>query len=65
MKVKSRIIRGCLYVRDRNIKCLQALAWWVTDLILQRKYIESNNFNGDSAIDESKLNYKDNRDTKE
>ena len=36
----------------RNIKCLQELAWGVTDLRLRGKYIEMNELNSISMEDE-------------
>ena len=52
---------------DRKIKCLQALAWWVTDLTLQGKIIDLNKFKTDilaDAIEESRLDFEDTRDGK-
>ena len=45
-RLKSKIpARRCgLYYRDRKIKCLQELAWWVTDLTLRGKIIDLNHF---------------------
>ena len=52
---------------DRKIKCLQALAWWVTNLTLQGDNIYLNHFNSDAlsdAIEESQLNFYNTRDGK-
>ena len=48
-QIKANIpaIRGGVSHRHRKIKCLQALAWWVTDLTLRGKIIDLNKFNTD------------------
>ena len=54
--------RGGMYFGDRNIKCLQEMSWWVTDLTLQGKNIYLNNFKCDvmsDAIEESRLDFED------
>ena len=55
---------GGTYFGDRKIKCIHALAWWVTDLTLQGKYIYLYSFKSDvlsDVIKESLLNFEDNR----
>ena len=37
--------------RDSHIMCLQALAWWVTELSLQGKDIDIIKFDDDTMID--------------
>ena len=52
---------GVSYV-DRKIKWLQALAWWVTDLTVQDKIIDLNNFKTDIfayAIEDSRVHFED------
>ena len=41
------MICGGISFVDRKINCLQALAWWVTDLTLWGKNIDLNNFKSD------------------
>ena len=60
--------RLSLSFRERKIKFLQELAWWVTELTLWGKSIELDNFNSDilsDTIEESQLNFKDTRYGKE
>ena len=52
---------------DGKIKCLQSLAWWVTDLTLRGKIIDLNNFKNDilaDAIEESRPDFEDTRNGK-
>ena len=65
MKVKIPVIRGSISFEYRKIKCLQALDWWVTNLTLQGKNIDLNNFKSDflsNMIEDSQLNFEDTRD---
>ena len=58
---------GGIYFGYRKINCLQALAWWVTYLMLQVKNIDLNSFKSDvlsDAIEESRLDFEDTRDVK-
>ena len=60
--------RGGVSDGYRKIKCLQALAWWVTDLMLWDKIIDLNKFKTDilaEDIEESRLDFEDTRDRKE
>ena len=43
--------RLSLSFRERKIKFLQELAWWVTELTLWGKSIELDNFNSDIMSD--------------
>ena len=68
-QLKARIPASCsgVYYGDSKIKCLQALAWWVTDLTLRGKIIDLNNFKTGilaDAIEESRLDFEDTRDGK-
>ena len=61
LKAKITASRGGIYYGDRKIKCLQELAWWVTDLTLQGKIIDLKNFKTDilaDAIEESQIYFK-------
>ena len=65
-QIKSNIpaSRGGVSYGDRKVKCLQALAWWVTDLTLQGKIIDLNNFKTDiiaDEIEESRIDFEDTR----
>ena len=54
--------RGGASYGDRKIKCLQALAWWSTDLNLRGKHIVLADFDATRmayCIDEAKLDYED------
>ena len=54
--------RGGASYGDRKIKCLQALAWWDTNLTLRSKQIVLADFDATmmvDCIDEAKLDYKD------
>ena len=67
LKTNIPMSHGGLSFGEREIKCLQPIAWWVTDLTLQGKPIELNHFKSDimsGAIEESRLNYEDTRDRK-
>ena len=55
MKAKIPVRRGGVYFGDRNRNHLQALAWWVADLTLRGKLIDSNNFN--SAVISDSMEY--------
>ena len=47
---------------DQKIKCLQALAWWVTNLTLRGQHIFLADFDAfimEDYIDEAKLDYED------
>ena len=58
------MVRGGVSYGDSDIKCLQALDWWVTYLMLQGKIIDSNNFKTDifaDAIEESRIYFEDTR----
>ena len=49
---------------DRNIKCLQALSWWVKDLKLRGKIIDLNHLKTDiiaDTIGEYRLDFEDTR----
>ena len=64
LKSKIPAISGGVFYGDRKIKCLQALAWCVTYLMLQGKIIDINNFRTDilsDAIEESRLDFEDTR----
>lgn len=59
--------RLSLSFRERKIKFLQELAWWVTELTLWGKSIELDNFNSDilsDTIEEYQIEYEDTRDGK-
>ena len=61
------MIRGSISFEYRKIKCLQALDWWVTNLTLQGKNIDLNNYKSDfmsNMIEEYQLNFEDTRDVK-
>ena len=67
LKSKIPASRGGVSYGDRKIKCLQALAWWVTDLTLRGKIIDLNNFKTDiidDAIEEYRIGFEDTRDGK-
>ena len=64
LKSKIPASRGGVSYGDRNIDCLQALAWWATDLTLRSKIIDINNFKTDifdDAIEDSRLDFEDTR----
>ena len=64
LEVNIPAIRSGVYYRDSNIKLLQALAWWVTDLTLRGKTININNFKTDflaDFIEESCIDFEDTR----
>ena len=68
-QLKANIPASCDGVSygDRKIKCLQKLAWWVTDLTLRGKIIDLSNFKTDilaDAIEEYRLYFGDTRDGK-
>ena len=68
LKAKIPASRGGVSYGGRKIKCLQALAWWVTDFTLRGKIINLNNFKNDiltDAIEESRIDFEDKRDGKE
>ena len=59
-KSKLTTTRGGAYYGDQKIKCLQALAWWATNLTLRGKHIFLANFDATIVadfIDEDKLGY--------
>ena len=61
-QLKSKIpeINGGLSYGDSKINCLQALDWWVTDVMLRGNIIVINNFRTDiidDDIDESRLDF--------
>ena len=67
LKYKMILSRGGKSFRDRKIKCLQALAWWATNMILQGKKIDLNHFKSDvmyEAIEEFRLKLENNRNSK-
>ena len=51
LKFKVPVICGGISFGDKRIKCLQALAWWVTDFTLWEKYIDLNNFKNIALYD--------------
>ena len=56
------MVCGGIYFGYRKIKLLQSLAWWVTYLTLQGKYIDLNNFNSDvlsDVIKEYRIDFED------
>ena len=58
MKSNILVSRGGIYFGYIKINFLQALAWWVTDLTLQGKNVDLNNFKRDAlsnVIEDSKL----------
>ena len=64
LKANIPVSCGGIYFVDRRIKCLQALAWWVTGLMLRGKIIDMNNLKTDilaDAIEESRLDFEDTR----
>ena len=64
LKAKIPAICGGVYYGDRKIDCLQALNWWATDMTLQDKIIDLNNFNNDiidDAIKWFRLDFEDTR----
>ena len=64
LKSKISAIRGGVSYEDRKINCLQVTVWWVTDLTLQGKIINLNNFKADiiaDDIEESRLDFEDTR----
>ena len=59
--------RGGISFGDRKINCLQALTWWVTDLVERSKIIYLNHFKTDilyEVIEELQLDFEDTRDVK-
>ena len=65
LKSKIPAIHGGVSYGDRNIKHLQALAWWVTYLRLRGKIIDINNINTDiiaDVIEESWIDFEYTRD---
>ena len=65
MQVKSKIpaSRGGVSYRDRKIKYLQELAWWVTYLTLWGKIILMTDILADD-IEESRVDFEDTSDGK-
>ena len=64
LKSKIPAIRGGLSYGYTKIKCLQALAWWVTDLTLRGKIIDINNFKTDildDTIEDYRIDFEDTR----
>ena len=62
LKCNIPAICSWVYYGDRNIKCLQVLAWWVIDLILRGKITNLNNFKTNvlsDAIEESWIDFED------
>ena len=62
-QLKSNIStsHGGMSYGERKIKCLQALAWWLTDLALRGKIIDINNFKANilaGAIEEFRIDLK-------
>ena len=56
------VTRGGVPYGDLNIKCVQDLAWWDTNLTLSETQIELSEFNATMMadfIDEENFNYKD------
>ena len=51
LKSKITLSRGGVSYIDRNIKCLQALAWWVKDLKIRGKLIYLKHFKTDIRAD--------------
>ena len=47
LKAMIPVICGGIFSGDRKIKCLQELAWWLTDLMLWGKDISLNDFKSD------------------
>ena len=68
-QLKSKITESHsgIYFVDMNIRCLQALDLWVTDLTLRGKIIDLNNFKTDilaDAIEDSRIDFEDTRNGK-
>ena len=51
MRYKIHVIYGGISFRDRKIKCLQALAWWLMNLTLLSKNNDLNRFKSDVLFD--------------
>ena len=67
LKFKIPASRIGVSYEDKKRKCLQALFWWVTDLMLRGNIIDINNFETDIlayAIEESWIYFEDTRDGK-
>ena len=61
-KYKLTTTRGLYYYGDQKTKCLQALAWWDTNLTFRGKHIVLAEFDATMTVDciyEAKLDYKD------
>ena len=61
-KYKLTITRGEVPYGDRNIKCVQKLAWWDKKLTLGETHIELSEFNATMMadfIDEANFDYED------
>ena len=51
LRYKIHVIYGGISFRDRKIKCLQALAWWLMNLTLLGKNNDLNRFKSDVLFD--------------
>ena len=61
-KYQLTITRGGAPYGDRNIKCVQQLVWWDTNLTLSETHIELSDFNATMMADfiyEAKFDFED------